>query len=902
MNTVNESQHPPQEATGEDAPLPAGTVTFLMTDVEGSVRLWEESSALMRRALARHDALAGAITARHGGRQIKSRGEGDSLFLVFPAVGDALRAACALQQAYGAEPWPTAAPLRVRMALHAGEAEQRDGDYYGGVVNRCARLRSAAHGGQVLLTAMARDRVGDDLPPEAALRDLGPHRLRDLGRPQQVYQLLHPALPAAFPPLRSLDDPALPNNLPLQLTSFVGRDKELAEVKALLGRTRLLTVIGGGGGGKTRLCLQVAADLLDDSGEGAWLVELAALHDPALVPQAVADALGVREEPGRPILQTLTDALGAKRRLILLDNCEHLLPACAALAGALGRHCPHVRLLASSREALGVAGEQTYRIPPLSLPSPKEAQAEDVSGSEAVRLFVERAHLVQPAFAITDGNAVAVAEVCRRLDGIPLAIELAAARVRVLAVEQIRVRVDDRFRLLTGGSRTALPRQQTLRALIDWSYDLLDAREKALLRRLSVFTGGWTLAAAEAVGAGADIMDWDVLDLLTSLVDKSLAVYDEDEAGESRYRLLETVRHYAADKLGEVGEDAAARGRHRDWFLGLAEEAAPNLRGPQQVQWLDRLEADYGNLRAALDWCLARGAGGAGNAETGLRLASLLSAFWLMRGHLAEGRAVLDACLSLPGASEPTLARANALHSDGILATAQVDPPRAQALHEESLALFRRVGDQEDVAGALENLGIVSRLRGDLAGSRALLEESLAMRRRLEDPASLAMCLVSLGALLGFQGDFAGARALLEESLATHRRLEDPRSISLSLLSLGSLAARQGDLGRARALLRECLPIQSQLKDTWTVTLSLDWLALVFQGEGQVDRSARLHAAAEALYAAIGVPMSPILKEARDRSVAAAHDALGPEAFSSAWEEGRQMAWEQAVEYALAAG
>lgn len=883
---------------------PAETVTFLMTDIEGSVRLWEASSDLMRRALTRHDALASEITTRHGGRQIKSRGEGDSLFLVFPTVGDAVAAACALQQAYGAEPWPTASPLRVRMALHSGEAESRDGDYYGGAVNRCARLRAAAHGGQVLLSATAGDLVRAGLSPPAGLRDLGPHRLRDLGRPQRVYQLVHPALPAEFPPLRSLDDPALPNNLPLQLTSFVGRDKELADVKALLGCTRLLTVTGSGGCGKTRLCLQVAADLLDDSGEGAWLVELAALNDPALVPQAVAVALGVREEPGRPILQTLTDALGTKRLLVVLDNCEHVLTACAALADALGRRCPNVRLLASSREALGVAGEQVYRIPPLSLPDPKGGRAEDVSRSESVRLFVERAHLVQPAFALTDGNALSVAEVCRLLDGIPFAIELAAARVRVLAVEQIRARVDDRFHLLTGGSRTALPRQQTLRALVDWSYDLLDGREQALLRRLSVFVGGWNLAAAEAVGAGADITDWDVLDLLTSLVDKSLVVYDEDEreAGESRYRLLETVRHYAADKLAEAGEDAAARDRHRDWFLRLAEEDMPKLRGPRQAQWLNHVEADYSNLRAALDWCLARSLEGKENAETGLRLASLLSAFWLVRGHLAEGRAMLDACLSQRGGGETTLSRANALHAGGILATAQVDLPRAQALHEESLALFRRVGDQEDVAGALENLGIVARLRGDLAGARALLEESLAMRRRLEDPPSLAMCLVSLGALLGVQGDFDGARALLEESLTMHRRLEDPRSISISLLSIGSLAARRGDLGRARALLRECLVIQSQLKDIWTITLSLDWLALVLQGEGQVDRSVRLHAATEALNAAIGTPMNPILKEARDRSVADARDALGPEMFASAWEEGRLMAWERAVEYALAAG
>ncbi len=708
-------------------------------------------------------------------------------------------------------------------------------------------------------------------------------------------------MPSEFPPLRSLDDPALPNNLPLQLTSFVGRDKELTAVKALLGRTRLLTVTGSGGCGKTRLCLQVAADLLDDSGEGAWLVELAALNDPALVPQAVADVLGVQEEPGRPILQTLTDALGTKRLLVVLDNCEHVLAACAALADALGRRCPNVRLLASSREALGVAGEQVYRIPPLSLPGPKEAQAVDVSRSESVRLFVECAHLVQPAFALTDGNAPSVAEVCRLLDGIPFAIELAAARVRVLAVEQIRARVDDRFHLLTGGSRTALPRQQTLRALVDWSYDLLDGREQALLRRLSVFVGGWNLAAAESVGAGADITDWDVLDLLTSLVDKSLVVYDEDEreAGESRYRLLETVRHYAADKLDESGEDGAARDRHRDWFLRLAEEAEPKIEGPDQVRWLDRLEGEHTNLRAALDWCLARNADGAGAAQTGLRLASALIGLWFVRGHLAEGRAMLDACLSQKGASAPSSARADALYANGLLATAQTDLGGAWALHQESLTVSRQLEDLPGVARVLDNLGLVARLQGDFSVARSLLEESLAMYRQQEDPRTIAMCLVNLAAVLAVQGNLAGARALLEESLIMHRRLQDPRSLSMCLLNIGSLTARQGNLIQAHAFLRECLAIQRQLKDIWLIAYSLGWLALVLQEEGRADRAIRLYAATESLRAAIGAPLNPPLKEARERSMNSARAAVGEGAFAIAWAEGQQMGWEQAVEYAL---
>jgi class 3 adenylate cyclase len=485
--------------------LPTGTITFLMTDVEGSTKLADNHPAAMQEALARHDALAGEIVGGHGGTVVKSRGEGDSLFCVFALASDAVGAALALQQAYQAEPWPApVAPLRVRMGLHTGDATLRDGDYFGGTVNRCARLRAVGHGGQVLLSQTTYELVRDALPGGAGVKDLGTHGLRDLNRAEQIYQLLHPLLPADFPPLRSQEN--LPNNLPIQTTSFVGREREIAEVKALLGRTRLLTLTGSGGAGKTRLSLQVAADLLDQYADGVWLAELAPLTDPNLVPQTVAQVLGVREEPGRTITQTLVDYLRPKKLLLLLDNCEHLLTACAQLADTLLRACPDLRILASSREGLNIAGETTYRIPSLSLPPVGAGQSvpstpESLSQYEAVRLFIERAQSAQPSFTVTNQNAPAVAQLCYRLDGIPLAIELAAARVRALPVEQIAARLDDRFRLLTGGSRTALPRQQTLRALIDWSYDLLSPEEQTLLRRLSVFAGGWTLEAAEAVCA-----------------------------------------------------------------------------------------------------------------------------------------------------------------------------------------------------------------------------------------------------------------------------------------------------------------------------------------------------------------------------------------------------------------
>jgi predicted ATPase/class 3 adenylate cyclase len=552
----------------ERTPLPTGTVTFLFTDIEGSTRLWEQHPDAMRHVIARHDDLAAEVILHHAGLLVKSRGEGDSLFTVFSRPTDALAAACALQQAFLTESWPAETPLRVRMALHAAPAERREGDYYGPGVNRCARLRAVAHGGQVLLSQATADRVREHLPADVSLRDLGSHRLKDLQRPEHLFQLLHPELPSDFPPLRSLE--AFAHNLPAQLTRFVGREQEIAAVNDLLAHARLLTLTGVGGTGKTRLALQVAADLLEEYPDGVWLVELAPLADPTLVPQTVASALGVREEPRRPLTATLTDHLRPKSLLLVLDNCEHLLTASAQLADALLRACPKLRILASSREGLGVLGEQTYRVPSLSLPDHKHLPPlETLQEFEAVQLFADRARLSQATFALTPANARAVAQVCERLDGIPLALELAAARVKALPVEQIVQRLEDRFRLLTGGSRTALPRQQTLRAAMDWSYDLLTEEERALLRRLSVFTGGFTLAAAEAVCAENGIEEGDVLDLLTRLVEKSLAVY-EAELGEGRYRLLETVRGHRREAVVMRGIGCWKQERRRPCGGGIS--------------------------------------------------------------------------------------------------------------------------------------------------------------------------------------------------------------------------------------------------------------------------------------------------------------------------------------------
>jgi predicted ATPase/class 3 adenylate cyclase len=675
---------------------PTGTVTFLFTDIQGSTHLWESAPDAMRPALARHDHLLRQAIAQHGGYVFKTIG--DAFCAAFPTAPDALAAALAAQVTLAAEPWGLPTPLRVRMGLHTGSAEERDGDYFGPPLNRVARLMAAGHGGQTLLSLAAQELTRDALPAGMSLLDLGQHRLKDLRRPETVFQLLHPSLPAEFPPLSSLDNPALPNNLPQQVTSFIGREAQVAEVKALLTKTRLLTLTGAGGSGKSRLSLQVAADLLDGEGDGVWLVELASLSDPTLVPQAVATVLGVKEAAGKSIQQSLVEWLRPKRLLLIFDNCEHLVAACASLAADILRHCPDVRIMASSREPLSVTGEQTYRVPSLSLPDPKKAQtAESLSQYEAVRLFIERAQAVQPTFSVTDANAPAVAQVCFHLDGIPLAIELAAARIRSLSAEEINRRLDQRFRLLTGGSRDTLPRQQTLRALIDWSYDLLTEPEKALLRRLSVFAGGWTLSAAEVVCAGEPVEDFDVLDLLTALVDKSLVIYEGDAAGGGRSRLLETVRQYAGDRLQEGGDVEARQERAAAWFLALAEEAEPQLTGPEQGVWLLRLDTEHDNLRASLSWYEKSAAGG----EAGIRLAGALWRLWWTYGHFSEGRQWLGKALGKTSGQEEAAgfgaltARSKALNGAGNLAEFQGDYVEARALHEESLAIKRQLGDQQ---------------------------------------------------------------------------------------------------------------------------------------------------------------------------------------------------------------
>jgi predicted ATPase/class 3 adenylate cyclase len=875
--------------------LPTGIITFLLTDIQGSTRLWEEHPDAMGVALARHDDLAATVISHHNGILVKRRGEGDSLFAVFPLASNAVAAACALQVALAQEPFPEEIPMKVRIALHTGEAEMRDGDYYGSVVNRCARLRSAAHGGQVLISAATQELIRDTLPDNANVKFLGEHRLKDLAGAQPIYQVCHASLPDDFLPIRSLDNPELPNNLPQQVTSFIGREKELGEIRLLMEKSRLVTLTGSGGSGKTRLAVQTAVDALDSLEDGAWMIELAALSDAALVLQSIAGALGIREEPSKDIAQTLVDSLKTKQLLIVLDNCEHLLDACARMADAILRQCPNVAILATSREGLGISGELMYRVPSLTLPDLKQdATPESLAQFEAVALFIERAQFQQPDFAMTAQNTPAVASICCRLDGIPLAIELAAARVRSLSVEEVNQRLDQRFRLLTGGSRTALPRQQTLRSLIDWSYDLLNEAERALLRRLSVFSGGWVVDAAEQVCSGGVVDHWHVVEILTSLVDKSLVVTKQRE-GYTRYRLLETVRQYALDRLLESGEGEQWRDHHLEWCIGFAERTETLLNGPDQRQWMDRLDIEHDNFRSALEW-------GRNNPDveaTGLRLAGALWRFWHMRGrYMGEGRQWLASMLSVPSNRTGGAIRARALNGAGNLAFLQTDYSAANAYHHESLSIKRAMGDRAGVAISLNNLGNVSQTQADYASARILYNESLAIKRELGDRQGIIASLSNLGNVANAQGDYAAARALHEECRAMRNEAGDRYGVGASLNNLGNVALGEMDYAAAQSLYLESISNTREIDDRLGIAISLQGLGAVAAGLQNPERAARIWGAEERLREEIGAPIPLNERPDYEQRLNVSRSQLNNEcAFEIAWQEGRTMTFQQAIGY-----
>ena len=904
--------------------LPTGTVTFIFTDLEGSTRLLSALRDTYARLLDEYYELVGSIFAAHGGVELDRAGDG--LFHSFASARSAASAAVEVLHAMAVHDWPAGANVRARIGLHTGEPTSRPTGYVGMDVHRAARIAASGHGGQLLLSQTTRDLVVGDLPAEASLTDLGEHWLKDLAEPEHLFQLNIEGLPHAFPPLRSLV--TLPNNLPRHLSSFVGRRADVAEVRQLTTEAPLVTLTGPGGVGKTRLCLQVAAELVDTFVDGAWLVELETLTDEALVAQQVSLALGVAEASDADAQEALLGHLRSREALLILDNCEHVIDAAARLANTVLRSCPGLRILATSREALGVAGERMYPVRSLSLPTHVGTlTAEQAAEFEAVGLFAERAQAADPTFRISDDNAAAVVEICRRLDGIPLAVELAAARVRALTVQQIADRLDDRFRLLTGGSRTVMPRHQTLRAAIDWSFDLLPDTERAVLWRLSVFAGSFSLEAAEAVCAGPQVPRESVVDHLTRLVEKSLVNRQGDQ-----YRLLETVRGYARERSLEAGEAHGAYERHRDWYLGLVRQAAPAFfRGPESAPWLDRLDAEHDNLRVALSWSL----NDAGAPEAALELVAGLWRFWEIRGYLLEGRHWMERALAITPGGVSRLS-ADVLTGAGILASGQGDHSAAVRFHEESLAMHEELGDRRSIQYALHNLANAALHTGDLGRARNLYERVIeigqgdpnltfvlvnladvadgqgdhaAARRHYEEaiemtadggnPWATAYALSSYGQSAARHGDTVAAREMYDRALGIYRQTGDQRGEARVMTMIADLVAEEGDAPAARSMLYEALQIRCRLGDAPGICAALEHFSGAIS-ESDPGRATRILAAAAAMRDRTGSRLS--MKDQADvgQQLDLLQNALGPQ-FQHAWSVGQSAGLDDALRDAAGA-
>ena len=820
-------------ATPVNGPLPVGTVTFLLTDVEGSTTGWEADRAAMAAAIVRHYEIVDAAVRARGGVRPVEQGEGDSIVAVFALASQAVAAAVDVQLAMDAEAWPDGARLSVRIAVHTGEAELRDaGNYMGHAVIRTARLRSIGHGGQILCSAPAADVARNGLPEGVTLEDLGPHRLKDLGRSEHVFQVCHPQLRRSFPPLRSLD--TIPNNLPVFLTSFIGRDAELADLARLARQYRLLTLAGSGGVGKTRLAARVAAELTTAYGDGVWWVELAPLADATLVAETVLNVLQVGDAPGSSALQRLSAHLATRELLIVLDNCEHVLDACAALAETVLRGCPGVAVLTTSREALGVAGELTWQVPPLALPEQdKPCPAESLSSYDAVRLFVERSVKARPNFSVTNATAPVVAEICARLDGIPLAIELAAARIRVLTPQQILSGLQDRFHLLTGGARS-LPRQQTLEASVAWSHDLLTDTERALFRRLAVFAGGFTLDAAEAVGTADDRVGEPaaVLDLLDSLAAKSLVVVEDNSDGTAaRYRLLETIRAFAGLALARAGETGLARDAHLRHYVASAREAERALVGVTPAL-IRHYAAEQDNYRVALDWALA-----GDDPHPALSLAADVGWLFLFRGRYREAHEACERALSAPGG--PADARAAAYWMSGWHQWFLCDLAGLESAAGAALETARGAGDRR-LEGRGHHLHVLLNLHVDPEAAKAAFDAAWPLEEEAGD-AYILMDLTWDRLFIAMRADdLAEATSWLERAQASAEAYGN-QWFQCSNLAIGAVASiRAGTLDEARAAAERSLALSTGLGETAVIGLGTAALAEIELLEGAPERALKL--------------------------------------------------------------
>ncbi len=818
------------QATGapaQPATPPTGTVTFLFTDVAGSTSLWEQHPQAMQRALARHDAILTEAITTHNGVVFKT--VGDAFCAAFGTVAAGLNAALTAQRALQAEPWGETGPIRVRMALHAGSAEERAGDYFGPPLSRAARLCAAAAGGQIVLSLVAQALVRDQLPPDVLLLDLGTHRLKDLTSPEPIFQVVAPDLPGEFPPLKTLN--RYRTNLPAQPTMVIGRDAEVAAVRDLLRRSdvRLLTLSGPGGIGKTRLALEVAAELLDDFRDGVWFVSLAAIMDPNLVAASIAQALELQEANGQTFDERLIRSLHDKTLLLVLDNLEQVLGATPLIA-ALLREAAALKILVTSRSVLHLSGERIFTVPPLAMPDRTPLPAlERLTQYDAVQLFIERAQAVKLDFAVTTANAPAIAEICARLDGVPLAIELAAARVNLFTPQALLARLTHRLTLLIGGARDLPDRQQTLRGTITWSYDLLGQPEQILFARLAVFAGGWTIEAAEAICDLSGEPDNTsppiaILEGLSTLIDQSLLRQTNDLAGEPRFTMLETIREYALERLEEQGEGERLRRRHAAYYASLVDVADAQL----------QLDAEIDNLRAALTWLQASKTA----PELGLQLAGSLASYWLWRGYYTEGRAWLTSMLGQTG--QASVARGRALREAGMLAWFQGDFGAAVTLLEQSLALCQQLEDQVGIAWALRGLAVAVADQNDITGAEALFAESLALFRALGYVTGTAWALAGWGSVATRQDDLDRASSLLSEGLVLFRELNDRQGMALTLSFLGYIATRYHNLEEAEVLLTESLTLSQALGYQSNSAWALASLGEVAREQHDIERASAL--------------------------------------------------------------
>ncbi len=905
--------------------LPDGVITLLFSDIEGSTRLLHEIGDLFGDALAEHDRLLRAVWEAWGGVVVQT--EGDSFFVVFRDPGAAIDAAAAAQRALRDHSWPHEAGVRVRIGLHTGAPRLRGTEYWGIDVHYAARLCAAAHGGQVLLSEATVSLV------DAPVEDLGPHALKDFPSARRIFHLLIDSRGSdCFAPPRTLRSGR--TNLRDQLSSFVGRESELAQLRELVVGARLVTLTGAGGVGKTRLATVLAAELLDGSGEGVWFVDLASVVDGALVAATVAAVLGVPGRSGRGLLETLGEALLDRELLVVLDNCEQVVDAAAAFVAGLLSRCTGVSVLATSREPLRLAAERVYRVPSLSMPGQEAEDPDEIADSEAVKLFVERAAQQRSGFRLHPGNARAVARVCRRLDGIPLAIELGAVRLRSMSIDDLNTRLDHRFALLKGGDRTSLPRQQTLLALIEWSYQLLSEPEAMVLACLSVFApSGFDLDAAEAVCGTIDIDRFGVLEHLDALVDKSL-VQAEDASGATRYRLLETVREYASGKLAELGESETARVRllHRDHYLVLAETARLQLVGPDPRAWLARLSLEHDNLRAALVTC-----SNDPDAKPGLRLAAALAEFWRVRGHAAEGAEALREQLERPDALEPTRLRGQALAAAShLLEGALGEYGTAVAYAEEALRIARSEHEDQLAARALRSLAWVQLRQGKFSESLVLSDEGVAIARALGDRMLLSQLISVRGAALGSlgrdarpaleealdlareigqrgriaiglnnlgvleltRGEALAARAQLEEAVAIFRDLGDLQEALAASINLGFVCCLEQDLASAARVFTDALAHVARAGDLESIGLALLGLAVV---STQSETAATLHGAADAVLEQLGYGLDPFESRLRDSDQARRKTEMGTARFQTAYTTGHQLPRAQAIAVALGA-